>query len=106
LRFDDVVGARFLVVCRSIEGLKEVDEATRASWMALKGAWVVLSQNGAEALDHSTLVEERDGWLTHWLDARGALALVARPDRYVYGVAPNGEALNRLVQELASILGA
>jgi hypothetical protein len=34
------------------------------------------------------------------LNERGALALIARPDRYVYGVARNAEALGRLVRDL------
>jgi len=33
------------------------------------------------------LLDERDGLLVGWLRERGAVALVARPDRYVYGVA-------------------
>jgi len=100
LRFDDVVGARFLIVCQSIEGLKGVDEATRASWLTLKGGWVVLGQNDGHASAHSVLLEERDNWLSNWLNERGALALIARPDRYVYGVARNAEALGRLMREL------
>ena len=106
LRFDDVVGARFLIVCRSIEGLKGLDEATRESWLTLKGVCVVLGHKDADVSDHSMPLEERDGWLANWLDERGALALVARPDRYVYGVAHTGEALHRLVRELVGKLGS
>jgi 3-(3-hydroxy-phenyl)propionate hydroxylase len=50
------------------------------------------------------LLEERDGLLAGWLRERGAVALVARPDRYVYGVARSGESLGRLVRELRSAL--
>jgi 3-(3-hydroxy-phenyl)propionate hydroxylase len=100
LRFDDVAGPRFLVVCSAREVFNELDESTRASWLALRGGWVVLGQNDGHASAHSVLLEERDNWLSNWLNERGALALIARPDRYVYGVATNAEALGRLIQDL------
>ena len=100
LRFDDVVGSRFLIVSRSLNVLNELDESTRASWLALKGGWVVLGHKNGDTSAHSVLLEERDNWLSNWLNERGALALIARPDRYVYAVARNAEALGRLVREL------
>jgi 3-(3-hydroxy-phenyl)propionate hydroxylase len=100
LRFDDVARPRFLVVCSARQVFNELDESTRASWLALRGGWVVLGQNDGHASAHSVLLEERDNWLSNWLNERGALALIARPDRYVYGVATNAEALGRLIQDL------
>jgi len=105
LRFDDVAGPRFLVVCSAREVFNELDESTRASWLALRGGWVVLGQNDGHASAHSVLLEERDNWLSNCLNERGALALIARPDRYVHGVAHTGEALHRLVREIVSKLG-
>ncbi|ODT35195.1 MAG: hypothetical protein ABS55_09530 [Lautropia sp. SCN 70-15] len=108
-RLDDVVGPRFLVaVCSPdvlADVLADVDDALRAEWAALGGRWVALGAaapavSGGDVL----LLEERDGLLAGWLRERGAVALVARPDRYVYGVARSGESLRRLVRELRSAL--
>lgn len=108
-RLDDVVGPRFLVaVCSPdvlADVLADVDDALRAEWAALGGRWVALGAaapavSGGDVL----LLEERDGLLAGWLRERGAVALVARPDRYVYGVARSGESLGRLVRELRSAL--
>jgi len=35
-----------------------------------------------------------------WMASLGAAAVVARPDRYVYGVARNGKELNRMIEGL------
>lgn len=104
-RLDDVVGPRFLVAVCSPDVLADVDDALRAEWAALGGRWVALGAaapavSGGDVL----LLEERDGLLAGWLRERGAVALVARPDRYVYGVARSGESLGRLVRELRSAL--
>lgn len=105
-RLDDLVGARFLVAANTPDVLTGVDGALHARWAALDGQWVALGATAAPGTRDALLLEEQDGLLSEWLKARGAVALVARPDRYVYGVARSIEELNRLVREIGSAIGA
>jgi 3-(3-hydroxy-phenyl)propionate hydroxylase len=86
--------------------LADVDDELRAKWAALGGRWAALGGSGAPRLPGAStvsgtmLLDERDGLLVGWLRERGAVALVARPDRYVYGIARSGEELGRLVAQV------
>ena len=101
-RLDDVVGPRFLIAAISPQVLEAVDNSVRAQWAALEGRWMALGSLGARAAGDALLLKERDGLLAGWLRERGAVALVARPDRYVYGIARSEVELRRLVGELCS----
>lgn len=105
-RLDDVVGPRFLIAAIAPQVFDAVDDALRARWAALDGRWLALRAPGAPAARDALLLEERDGLLAGWLQERGAVALVARPDRYVYGIARSGADLHRLVRELGSAIGS
>ncbi len=107
-RLDDVIGPRFLIVASSREVFDAVDAALRARWAALDGQWVALRapDGAAVSMRNALLLEEREGLLSGWLNERNAVALVARPDRYVYGIARSSEDLRRLVRELGHALGS
>lgn len=104
-RLDDMIGPRFLIAANSPQVLDAVDDALRARWAVLDGRWLALRTPGAPAARDALLLEERDGLLAGWLQERNAVALVARPDRYVYGIARSGADLHRLVRELGSAIG-
>lgn len=104
-RLDDVVGPRFLIAAHSAEFLNGVDDSLRARWAGMDGRWLALRSPGTSAVEGVQQLEERDGLLSSWLKERGAVALVARPDRYVYGIARSEAELQRLVEALASGLG-
>lgn len=109
-RLDDIMGPCFLVAATSpgvlADFLADVDDELRAKWAALGGRWAALGGSGAPRLPGAStvsgtmLLDERDGLLVGWLRERGAVALVARPDRYVYGIARSGEELGRLVAQV------
>lgn len=104
-RLDDVIGPRFLIVANSPAVFEAVDDVLRARWAALDGRWMALPPSGTAGTAHdAVLVEERDNLLGDWLAERGAVALVARPDRYVYGIARSAAELQRLVRELVAAL--
>lgn len=105
-RLDDVVGPHFLIAARSPEVLGAAVDTLCVPWTALAGKWVALGSPGATHAVNTLLLEERESLLADWLDARGAIALVARPDRYVYGVARSIEDLQRLVHELVDAMGS
>ncbi|MNV75122.1 3-(3-hydroxyphenyl)propionate hydroxylase [compost metagenome] len=48
--------------------------------------------------------QERDGLFAAWAAEHGAQAVLVRPDRYVYGTAQDGAALNALVSSLLARL--
>ncbi|WP_321857335.1 bifunctional 3-(3-hydroxy-phenyl)propionate/3-hydroxycinnamic acid hydroxylase MhpA [Paraburkholderia tropica] len=79
---DDVVGYRFALVALP-ELLKErpdlPDQAARA---------------GVE------LVASGDASIREWLAATGAVAVLVRPDRYVFGAAPDADALDHLLEQV------
>ncbi len=104
-RLDDVIGPRFLIAAGSPAVFDAVDDASRAKWAALDGQWMALTTPGAGAARHDARVlEEREGLLGDWLAQHGAAALVARPDRYVYGIARSAAELLRMVHTLSEAL--
>lgn len=104
-RLDDLVGPRFLIAAISLQVFDAVDDALRTRWAALDGRWLALRMPGTPvARSSALLLEERDGLLAGWLRERGAVALVARPDRYIYGIARLSADLHHLVRELESAI--
>ncbi|MEN9889173.1 MAG: hypothetical protein RL559_1210 [Pseudomonadota bacterium] len=105
---DDVTGPRFVLAARSMAFFDTLDEATRQRLRALEGCAVVVQREAAPAQNAAALpvLQERDGLLCDWLDAHGAVAVLARPDKYVYGIARDAEALRRLLGTLCAELGA
>src|SRR5690606_29161972 len=84
--------------------LADVDSALRAQWAKLGGRCIALTAGdtaGVTAPPDVLLLAERDGLLAGWLRERDAVALVARPDRYVYGIARSEMELRRLLRELS-----
>ena len=58
---------------------------------------------GADAIGDSGGVRRlpaRSTLFADWMASQGAAAVVARPDRYVYGVARNAAELNRMIEGL------
>jgi len=53
------------------------------------------------ASDGALRLRERGRLFADWMTRHGAAAVVARPDRYVYGVARDRDGLNRLVDALS-----
>jgi len=60
----------------------------------------------AETADHADrdAVVEEDGVLATWFDRHGCRAAIVRPDHYVFGVANDEDALEKLLTELAERL--
>jgi 3-(3-hydroxy-phenyl)propionate hydroxylase len=81
-RFDDIVGAHFLVLARSAAALGN----TVDWWADELGAYV------AELQDFD------DAALNHWFDRHKAEVVVVRPDRYVLGTASNLDQITNAVQ--------
>lgn len=110
---DDITGSRFVVAASQPGILAELGESTRSSLQALEGVCVVVTRGspGPQGLEHRgspepqvPVLEERDGLLNDWLEQLGAVAVIARPDKYVYGVARDAAELQRLIAALSDAL--
>jgi 2-polyprenyl-6-methoxyphenol hydroxylase-like FAD-dependent oxidoreductase len=98
-RLDDVLGARFVVVCAGGDpraGLGK--ERTRFLEEDLRGALISLDPSAPDG------VRDLDGVLTAWLAANGAAAVVSRPDAYVFGIVDDLDGLPALVDDLRAQL--
>ena len=105
-RLDDLVTTGFLLVSTSGESLGWLDVESTEKWQRLQGQQVVvlsephLTTSSVPAL----LVTEREGVFKKWLEELGAVVVLVRPDRYVYGTAMNAAELQRLVDHLFQYL--
>lgn len=100
-RLDDIAGANFALITTAPTWAASLSAQDLAAWQRLGGVVVLLGTAPQAAVPaHVIWVEERDGLLAAWLHAHAAQALLARPDHYVYGVAPSPQTLSELIQGL------
>src|SRR5207302_6876570 len=100
---DDVVEPRFLLATTSGEAQSWLSAASLDIWRRLGGERAVISQDEMTGVNRDGIhrLRERGRLFAHWMARNGAAAVVARPDRYVYGVATDRDGLNRLVENLS-----
>lgn len=105
---DDKTGAHFLVVVNSTKVLEEMSDEAWRCLKAIEGQCVVVQRAGSNATHskESLVFEERDGLLSNWLDAHQAIAVIARPDKYVYGIASQVKDLEKMLTEICRALHA
>jgi 3-(3-hydroxy-phenyl)propionate hydroxylase len=106
-RLDDVIGPRFVVIARDSAALMGLDDGMLRDWRAMGGQIAIASKTApseGDGLDAVLLLEDRENLLSSWLDAQQGIALIARPDRYVYGVARTARDLRDLVSHLSAAL--
>ena len=73
---NDVIGPDFLIIATVAEALK-LDETLKDGWSRLGGRLLLLGDSLVEV----------DGLIAGWLERQGAVAVIVRPDGYVYGAA-------------------
>ncbi len=100
---DDVVAPRFLLATTSEAAQSWLSAASLDLWRRIGGERAVISQDetATASADGVLRLRERDRLFADWMARHGAAAVVARPDRYVYGVASDRDGLNDLVARLA-----
>ena len=100
-RADDVLGWGFALLCRGIGPLSQLSDAQR-SYMELIGVRVVaLSEEPA-----TTLVRDVEGSYTNFFDEHGVVALLVRPDFYIFGGARDAAGVATLIDDLRDQLSA
>ena len=105
---DDLTGPRFVVAARSAAFFDALSEEAQQHLRALHACAVVVQREPTSTLGSSALpvLTERDGLLSDWLVLHGAVAVLARPDKYVYGIARDADELGRLLATLCAEMGA
>ena len=95
-RMDDVTGNSLRIVTTARDPSKRAMIETKAR--EIGAVCVFLSGNGVTA-DGNFDLRECDGLAQAWLERHGALAVLVRPDNYVFGVASNASLLRGLADE-------
>ena len=95
---DDVVGPNFLLATTGEEAQGWLTPASLDAWDRLGGERIVIGEGVTARDDGVRRLHERDHLFGDWMAQHGAAAVVARPDRYVYGVARDAEELNRMIE--------
>jgi 3-(3-hydroxy-phenyl)propionate hydroxylase len=100
---DDLVAPRFLLGTTSAAAQSWLSAASLDAWHRIGGERAVISQDEMTGASRDGMhrLRERGRLFADWMARHGAAAVVARPDRYVYGVAHDADGLNRLVEDLA-----
>ena len=93
---DDGTGGGFVLLAASVGAMAVLTEAQRASFERIGGRSFVIGHDIGDA----------DGDLSAWLATHDAVAVLLRPDFYVYGIARDASDLARLAGALGSILGS
>jgi 3-(3-hydroxy-phenyl)propionate hydroxylase len=100
-RLDDLTGGRWALITTSLDGVTSLAEESARAWERLGGVVVLLGALPAgDCPAHVLCVEERDGLMAGWLHEHAVQTVLARPDHYVYGVAPTSNVLSQLIQGL------
>lgn len=102
-RLDDVVGPRWIVTVTNPAMLAELDAATRATLARIGGSAVAIVPGGVKQAVPDVLAETGTIF-AGWCRKEGAVAAIARPDRYAYAFARSASELNALVAQLARSL--
>ena len=106
-RLDDLLRPEFAIVAATPEPVGWLAESALAEWQRMGGERVVVAASGEpSAIPGVTSVVEIDSLFGEWMRKNAAVAVVVRPDRYVYGAAGNAAELNMLVEHLLQNLRA
>jgi 3-(3-hydroxy-phenyl)propionate hydroxylase len=99
---DDVVAPRFLLATTGDAAQSWLSAASLDVWRRIGGERAVISQDEMTnaSRDGVHRLRERGRLFADWMAQHGAAAVVARPDRYVYGIAHDADGLNRLIEGL------
>jgi 3-(3-hydroxy-phenyl)propionate hydroxylase len=98
---DDMVGPNFLLATTGAEAQTWLSSSSIDVWRRLGGERIVLGAQTEGDTGGVRHLSECGTMFADWMASLDVAAVVARPDRYVYGVARTAGELNRLVEGLA-----
>jgi len=101
---DDVVAPRFLLASATADAQAWLTPPSLDLWRRIGGERVVIGSEQAAGGDGVRHLAERGRLFADWLARHGGGMVVVRPDRYVYGIARDGDGLNRMLAILGEQL--
>jgi len=108
---DDLLQFRFLIATTHAEPQAWLTPESLELWRRIGGERIVIQPAAQGAASHAVVndvqhLTETDTLFADWMTQLGSLAVVVRPDRYVFGAASDAAQLNRLVAALKQQLCA
>lgn len=100
-RADEVLGWGFALLCQGMEPLAELTDEHRALLDSIKGSTVPFSREPA-----TNLVRDMDGTYRRFFEEHGVVAVLVRPDFYVFGAARVSADIPKLLDDLGRQLGS
>jgi 3-(3-hydroxy-phenyl)propionate hydroxylase len=97
---DDATGGGFVLLASSRAVLAALTAGQWELWNHLGGKSFVIDRDAVDAGS----IHDVDGDLGAWLAASGSVAVLLRPDFYVYGVAGSAAKVGAMIAELAAAL--
>ena len=102
-RFDDVVGLGFVLISRDAVALAGLNPRQNALMRTLKVRPVLVADSAATGMAEAWL--DLDGKFLPFMAQHGIVAMLVRPDFYLYGAAKTTNDVGQLVDDLATDLG-
>jgi len=88
------------LLVRDADALGALDQEDLAGWRSTRGTVVALSGHAGTGL--VTEITDVGGTYERWFADNSCDAVIVRPDWYVFGSAPDGEALAQLMSSCVS----
>jgi 3-(3-hydroxy-phenyl)propionate hydroxylase len=102
---DDVLGERFAVIAFGRARADWLDARARRALKRLGGAeWILLREGEEVARFAERAFSDATGNLERWMKAENYLAIVVRPDKFVFGAADSAESLCDLCLSLEAMV--
>ena len=102
-RFDDMVGLGFALISRDAAALAGLNQRQNALLRTLKVKPVLIAESSAAGAADTWL--DLDGKFLPFMARHGIVAMLVRPDFYLYGAARGADDVGQLVDDLAADLG-
>jgi hypothetical protein len=97
-RFDDVVGRGWVLLSAEADPLAGIDPALSLWWTELGGTAVHVGSGAA--------ADDVEGTYAEWFSAMGAVAVLQRPDFYIFGTAADRAGAAGLLGSARAALGS
>ena len=101
MMLDEATGGGFVLIGKTASLIEKMPHELRKQWAAIGGRCFVLENS--PAADKSCIVlDDSDGDLGQWLEARSTGAVLLRPDFYVFGTAASVPEVATLIRDLVA----
>jgi 3-(3-hydroxy-phenyl)propionate hydroxylase len=103
-RLDDLIGECFAIVALDEERQRWLTGSAERQWREIGGRRIIVSPTAPFRDGPTAAYVEEGAVLQDWIDRLGQGAIVVRPDKYVFGIAQDGLALQRMVEQVVNAM--